>query len=35
MSLPANASWAYNYLPELNSEESKTQISLIKGVDWI
>ena len=35
MSLPANASWAYNYLPDLNSEESKTQQSLIKGVDWI
>lgn len=35
MSLPANASWAYNYLPDLNSEESKTQKNLIKGVDWI
>ena len=35
MSLPSNASWIYNYLPELNSEEDKTQKLLIKGFDWL
>jgi coproporphyrinogen III oxidase len=35
MSLPANASWTYNYLPDFNSEEGKSQKLLIKGVNWI
>ena len=34
MSLPANASWEYNYFPTPESEEKKTLSLLKKGVDW-
>jgi coproporphyrinogen III oxidase len=34
MSLPAHASWEYNYLPTPESEEKKTLSLLKKGVDW-
>jgi coproporphyrinogen III oxidase len=34
-SLPANAAWKYNYLPEPGGFEEKTQQLLKKGVDWI
>ncbi len=35
MSLPALASWEYNYKPEPDSEEEKTLKSLKKGINWI
>jgi coproporphyrinogen III oxidase len=35
MSLPENASWIYNFLPEKGSEEEKTLSLLKKGNDWI
>ena len=35
LSLPANASWEYNCVPEENSPEEVTQKVLKKGVDWI
>jgi len=35
MSLPPIAEWVYRHNPEINSEESKTQAFLIKGIDWI
>jgi coproporphyrinogen III oxidase len=35
MSLPPIAEWEYRHNPEMNSEESKTQALLIKGIDWI
>lgn len=35
LSLPANASWEYNYIPEPGSYEEATLKQLKKGVDWI
>ncbi len=35
MSLPKNASWAYNSQPEPGSKESETQKLLVKDIDWI
>ncbi len=35
MSLPETASWAYNFIPEVNSEEEKTLSFLKKGIDWV
>lgn len=35
MSLPANASWEYNYLPINDSKEKQTLDLLKKGVDWV
>jgi coproporphyrinogen III oxidase len=35
MSLPAHASWEYNYKPEPGSEEEKTLLLLRKGVEWM
>ena len=35
MSLPANASWEYNYIPKLDSAENKTLNLLKKDIDWI
>ncbi len=34
MSLPANASWLYNYQPKENSEEAQTINQLKKGISW-
>ena len=34
MSLPANASWEYNYSPVIDSDESKTLNFLKKGLNW-
>ncbi len=34
-SLPANAAWEYNYLPQPGGFEEKTLQLLKKGVDWI
>ncbi|MGZ3931697.1 MAG: oxygen-dependent coproporphyrinogen oxidase, partial [Bacteroidia bacterium] len=34
MSLPALASWEYNFTPEPGSEEEKTLRLLKKGIDW-
>lgn len=34
MSLPPQANWVYNFLPETDSEEERTQKLLVKGVDW-
>lgn len=35
MSLPKNASWEYNYVPDQHSLENKTLGSLQKGIDWL
>lgn len=35
MSLPPQANWAYNFNPELNSEEEKTLSLLKKGINWL
>ncbi|SEN95924.1 coproporphyrinogen oxidase [bacterium A37T11] len=35
MSMPPQANWAYNYLPETNSDEAKTLSLLRKGIDWL
>ena len=35
MSLPANASWEYNYLPINDSKEIQTLDLLKKGLDWM
>ena len=35
MSLPANASWEYNYITKLDSAENKTLNLLKKDIDWI
>jgi coproporphyrinogen III oxidase len=35
MSLPQNANWAYNFIPEKGSAEEYTLSKLIKGVDWV
>lgn len=35
MSLPPQANWAYNVVPEKDSEEDKTIRWLRKGVDWL
>jgi coproporphyrinogen III oxidase len=35
MSLPANASWEYNYLPINDSKEKQTLDLLKKGLDWM
>jgi coproporphyrinogen III oxidase len=35
MSLPEHASWKYNFLPEENSDEWRTQELLKKGINWI
>ena len=35
MSLPPQANWEYNYIPEENSEEDITLKWLRKGVDWV
>jgi coproporphyrinogen III oxidase len=34
MSLPENASWVYNFIPEKGSEEEKTLSLLKKGNNW-
>ena len=34
MSLPENASWIYNFIPEKGSEEEKTLSLLKKANDW-
>ncbi len=34
MSLPPQASWAYDFIPENKSEEEKTLAFLKKGIDW-
>ncbi len=35
VSLPANASWEYNFIPEAGSFEEETQQMLKKNIDWI
>jgi coproporphyrinogen III oxidase len=35
MSLPLNASWVYNFVPEKNSPEEKTPSLLKKGIEWV
>lgn len=35
MSLPENASWIYNFIPEKGSDEEKTLSLLKKGNDWV
>ncbi len=35
MSLPKNASWEYNYLPDDGSKEFETLDKLKKGIDWL
>lgn len=35
LSLPANASWEYNYIPEAGSFEEKTLQMLEKEIDWV
>ena len=35
MSLPQNASWYYDFQPEIDSEENKTLALLKKDVDWL
>ena len=35
MSLPEDASWFYNHVPEVGSEEEKTAVLLRKGIDWV
>ena len=34
MSLPPQANWAYNFIPEKNSAEEKTLAMLKKGIGW-
>ncbi len=34
MSLPPQANWAYNFIPEKNSAEEKTISLLKKGIEW-
>jgi coproporphyrinogen III oxidase len=34
MSLPPQANWTYNFVPEKNSEEEKTTTLLKKGIKW-
>ncbi|MCF8463749.1 MAG: oxygen-dependent coproporphyrinogen oxidase [Flavobacteriales bacterium] len=34
MSLPENASWFYNFIPEPSSLEAQTLAHLVKGTDW-
>ena len=34
MSLPPQANWAYNFIPEKNSAEEKTISLLRKGIEW-
>jgi len=34
MSLPPQANWVYNYIPELGSDEEKTLQLLKKGINW-
>lgn len=35
MSLPPQANWVYNFLPEPGSEEARTLTLLKKGVNWV
>jgi coproporphyrinogen III oxidase len=35
MSLPADASWEYNFEPFDDSPEKNTNLSLKKGIDWL
>ena len=35
MSLPADASWEYNYVPESGGREAETLAMLTKGIDWL
>ena len=35
MSLPANASWLYNFTPTAGSNEEKTLLLLKKGKNWV
>ncbi|HRX10822.1 MAG TPA: coproporphyrinogen III oxidase [Draconibacterium sp.] len=35
LSLPANASWEYNYIPEPGGFEDATLKQLKKGIDWL
>lgn len=34
MSLPPQANWQYNFIPEKNSVEEKTLVMLKKGIEW-
>jgi coproporphyrinogen III oxidase len=35
MSLPKNASWLYNNVPDLGTAEARTNALLKKGIDWL
>lgn len=35
MSMPPDASWKYNYMPDSQTLEGQTQIKLVKGKDWV
>jgi coproporphyrinogen III oxidase len=35
MSLPQNANWEYNFVPDEGSAEEYTLSKLVKGVDWV
>lgn len=35
MSMPPQANWEYNLIPEANSEEAKTLNLLKKGIEWV
>jgi coproporphyrinogen III oxidase len=35
MSLPAQASWEYDVIPQKNSPEALTSELLVKGVNWL
>ena len=35
MSMPPSANWEYNFIPEPESAEEKTQKLLVKGINWI
>ena len=35
MSMPPDASWVYNLIPEAGTAEAKTQALLEKGIDWV
>jgi coproporphyrinogen III oxidase len=35
MSLPPQANWTYNYIPNAGTLESETLLKLIKGINWV
>lgn len=35
MSMPPEANWKYNYMPDSQSIEGQSQSKLVKGLDWI